>query len=149
MTMLLEGIPAEPEILVLARTWIGTPYRHQASKKGVGCDCLGLLRGLWREFYAIEPEIPGPYASDWAGDGNGDRLMAAARRNLTPVGQVEPGTVLLFRWRAEMPASHVGLYEGGGRFIHAYQGHGVVSSALVPHWKRRIAGQFHFPDRRH
>jgi NlpC/P60 family putative phage cell wall peptidase len=40
----------EPEHLVtLARGWIGTPYRHQASLKGVGCDCLGLLRGVWRE----------------------------------------------------------------------------------------------------
>ena len=28
--------------------WIGTPYRHQASLKGVGCDCLGLVRGVWR-----------------------------------------------------------------------------------------------------
>ena len=35
-------------ILAECRAWIGTPYRHQASVKGVGCDCLGLLRGIWR-----------------------------------------------------------------------------------------------------
>jgi NlpC/P60 family putative phage cell wall peptidase len=31
-----------------ARAWIGTPDRHQASLKGMGCDCLGLVRGVWR-----------------------------------------------------------------------------------------------------
>ncbi len=36
-------------IVAAARGWIGTPYLHQASLKGVGCDCLGLLRGLYRE----------------------------------------------------------------------------------------------------
>ena len=35
-------------IVAEARAWIGTPYRHQASLKGIGCDCLGLLRGIWR-----------------------------------------------------------------------------------------------------
>lgn len=140
---------SDAEILAAARTWIGTPYRHQASQLGVGCDCLGLLRGLWREFYGCEPETTGPYAPDWAGFGNGDRLMAAAERHLVPAPDIGPGTVLLFRWRDGMPASHAGIYAGDGRFIHAYQGHGVVSSALAPHWKRRISGIFRFPDRRH
>ena len=44
------------EIVRAARSWIGTPYRHQASLKGVGCDCLGLLRGVWREVVGAEPE---------------------------------------------------------------------------------------------
>jgi len=35
-------------IVAEARRWIGTPYRHQASLIGVGCDCLGLVRGIWR-----------------------------------------------------------------------------------------------------
>ena len=37
-------------------SWIGTPYRHQASLKGVGCDCLGLVRGVWRAVIGAEPE---------------------------------------------------------------------------------------------
>jgi hypothetical protein len=36
-------------IIAAARSWLGTPYAHQASLKGVGCDCLGLVRGVWRE----------------------------------------------------------------------------------------------------
>ena len=35
-------------IVAEARAWIGTRYCHQASVKGVGCDCLGLVRGVWR-----------------------------------------------------------------------------------------------------
>ncbi len=40
-----------------ARGWLGTPYHHQASVKGVGCDCLGLIRGLWRELCGPEPGL--------------------------------------------------------------------------------------------
>jgi NlpC/P60 family putative phage cell wall peptidase len=43
-------------IVAEARSWIGTPYRHQASLKGVGCDCLGLVRGVWRAVLGAEPE---------------------------------------------------------------------------------------------
>jgi NlpC/P60 family putative phage cell wall peptidase len=35
-------------IVAEARTWIGTLYHHQASVKGIGCDCLGLVREVWR-----------------------------------------------------------------------------------------------------
>ncbi|MEE8633091.1 MAG: hypothetical protein V3S93_01305 [Methyloceanibacter sp.] len=49
-----------------ARGWLGTPYHHQASVKGVGCDCLGLVRGLWRELCGPEPEAMPRYTRDWA-----------------------------------------------------------------------------------
>jgi len=38
-------------VLTLAQDWIDTPYQHQASVKHYGCDCLGFIRGLWRELY--------------------------------------------------------------------------------------------------
>jgi NlpC/P60 family putative phage cell wall peptidase len=50
----------ERAVVAEAMDWIGTPYRHQASRKGVGCDCLGLVRGVWRALYGREPEAPGP-----------------------------------------------------------------------------------------
>ena len=31
-----------------ARSWIGTPYRHQGALKHAGADCLGLIRGVYR-----------------------------------------------------------------------------------------------------
>ncbi len=52
--------PTRAAIVVTARLWIGTPYLHQASLRGIGCDCLGLLRGVWRDLYGPEPEAPPP-----------------------------------------------------------------------------------------
>lgn len=95
-----------PETIVtLARTWIGTPYRHQASLKGVGCDCLGLLRGVWREALGPEPEAAPPYAASWAESAppGRDPLAEVAGRHLVPAeGPPRAGDVLLFRFRASL-----------------------------------------------
>ena len=72
-------------ITVLARGWLGTPYQHQASLKGVGCDCLGLVRGLWRETFGAEPEVPPAYAPDWAEAGLEETLAEAGRRHLIEI----------------------------------------------------------------
>lgn len=134
-------------VIEAALAWVGTPYRHQGSRKGVGCDCLGLVRGVWREFYGSEAERPGPYAPDWAEARGEDRLLAAARRLLIDTGCTAPlpGAVLLFRWRPHMPTKHAGIALDADRFVHAYQGRTVTVSSLVPQWRRRIAGVFAFP----
>ncbi|TPW32765.1 peptidase P60 [Pararhizobium mangrovi] len=135
-------------VVLLARGWLGTPYRHQASRKNVGCDCLGLVRGVWRELFGWEPEKPGTYASDWAERAASDRLMAAARRHcLKRRDGMRPGDVILFRWRPGLPAKHCGIVSGEGRFIHAYEQAGVIESALVPAWRKRVAGVFSMPGR--
>src|SRR6476660_700817 len=91
------------DIVAETRRWIGTPYRHQASLRGVGCDCLGLVRGVWRALYGEEPEAPPPYAADWAEAAAPEEpLLAAALRHLVlrELAAAQPGDVLLFRWRA-------------------------------------------------
>ena len=144
--MVTEARLLDPRLVVIeAASWIGTPYRHQGSRKGVGCDCLGLVRGVWRGLYGDEPEAPGPYAPDWAEASGQDRLLEAARRYLIGVDAPAAGRVVLFRWRPHLPAKHAGIALDAGRFIHAYQGQGVTVSALVPQWRRRIAGVFAFP----
>lgn len=134
--------------LAEARDWIGTPYRHQGARKGVGCDCLGLVCGVWTALYGAEPERPGPYGPDWAEFSGGDPLMDAARRHCREISaaDAEPGDVLLFRWKPGAAAKHLGILSANGRFIHAYSGTAVVESALVPQWRRRIAGAFRFPE---
>lgn len=134
-------------VVAEAREWIGTPYRHQGSRKGVGCDCLGLVRGIWRSVYGGEPEAPGPYAPDWAESSGEDRFLEAARRHCIAKAKEDmaPGDLLLFRWRPNVPAKHAAILVAADRFIHAYQGHAVLASPLVPLWRRRIAGVFAFP----
>ncbi len=139
--------PSREAIVAAARAWIGTPYRHQASLKGAGCDCLGLVRGLWREFYGAEPETPPPYAPDWAEASRLEQMIEAGRRHLVavPVAEARPGDVILFRWRPDLPAKHAGVLVAPDRFVHAYEGTAVVESPLGPWWRRRIAAAFAFP----
>ena len=86
------------EIVELARAWIGTPYHHQASLRGVGADCVGLLRGLWREIHGTEAERPPAYSRDWAEASGRETLLAAAERHLVrvPIGERAAGDVLVF-----------------------------------------------------
>ena len=140
-------------IVARARAWIGTPYRHQASCRGAGTDCLGLLRGLWRETIGAEPEAVPAYAADWSEAGRSEDLLAAAARHLEPIemATAAPGDVLVLRMRDGGLAKHVGILARSGRgdptLIHAYSGRGVVESPLTPAWARRIAGAFRFPRR--
>jgi len=136
-------------VLALAADWIGTPYRHQASLKGVGCDCIGLIRGIWRALYGTEPEPVTAYAPDWAERGGADRLIAAALRHFgpaLPVSEARPGDLLLFRWQPDCAAKHAGILAGPVHFIHAYEQASVIRSALVPSWRRRIVAVHRFPD---
>lgn len=135
-------------VIAEALSWVGTPYRHQGAKKNVGCDCLGLVLGVWRSLYGAAPELPGAYAPDWAEAGEREMLLDGARRHFCerPIAQLQPGDLLLFRWRPHLPAKHAGILTAKNHFVHAYQGHAVTVSALVPQWRRRIAGVFAFPQ---
>ena len=136
-------------VVTAAQGWIGTPYRHQASVKGAGADCLGLVRGVWREVVGPEPEAPPAYSADWGETGGEEVLQEAALRHLAPVaGAPKPGDVLLFRMRAGGIAKHLGIMARGGRFVHAYNRHGVVESALSEAWARRLSAVFQFPIER-
>jgi NlpC/P60 family putative phage cell wall peptidase len=134
-------------IVAEARAWIGTPYRHQASLRGVGCDCLGLVRGVWRNCIGDEPEAPPPYAPDWAEAKGDETLAAAALRHLVPraLDDLKPGDVLLFRWRDGFVAKHVAIAAGERTMIHAHDGAAVCEIALASWWRRRLAYAFCFP----
>ncbi|MFB9913070.1 NlpC/P60 family protein [Rhizobium paknamense] len=136
-------------VLAVAEGWVGTPYRHQASEKGVGADCLGLIRGIWRELYGQEPEAVPPYGADWAERSGEERLLAAAARHFQGVAglaEADAGDVLVFRFRPQHAAKHLGILLEGGQFLHAYEQAAVIRSALVPSWQRRVVGVFRFPE---
>ncbi|MCF6234362.1 MAG: NlpC/P60 family protein [Rhodobacteraceae bacterium] len=137
------------QIITCARAWIGTPYHHQAATRGAGADCLGLVRGVWREVYGAEPEATPAYSMDWSEPQGEERLWAAALRHLAPrKGAAMPGDVILFRMRAGSVAKHLGIVTSSApnaRFVHAYARHGVVESPLSAPWARRIVAAFEFP----
>lgn len=138
--------------LTEARRWIGTPYVHQASVKGAGTDCLGLLRGVWRHLYGQEPETVPAYSADWAEPQKDEVLWAAAQRHLQvkPLTDAAPGDVLLFRMRRGGIAKHVGLQGFIGTapsFVHAFAGHAVLESPFSSPWRRRVVARFEFPEK--
>lgn len=135
------------DIIAEARSWIGTPYRHQASLKGVGCDCLGLVRGVWRALYGEEPERAPPYSRDWAEASLRETLAEAGARHLVPVAReaMQDGDVILFRWRSALPAKHAAIVTSGATMVHAHDGAAVAEVAFAPWWKRRLAYVFRFP----
>ena len=138
-------------IVTAARSWIGTPYLHQASLKQTGTDCLGLLRGVWRDVLGPEPEAVPPYSPDWSEASGLEHLLAAATRWLRPkdLNDEAAGDVLLFRMRSGAVAKHLGIAAWRGNyatFIHAYTGHGVVETALTDPWRRKIAARFKYPE---
>ena len=141
-----------PEAVVeVARSWIGTPYRHQAACRGAGTDCLGLVRGVWRELMGAEPETPPAYSMDWSEPQGEEQLWAAALRHLRAKGVADEarGDVVLFRMRQGAVAKHLGVQSRVGtdaRFIHAYARHGVTESPLSGPWRRRIVARFEFPQ---
>ncbi len=138
-------------IVAAARGWLGTPYVHQASCKGAGCDCLGLIRGVWREVIGPEPEAPPPYSPDWAEADGRETMLAAAMRHLLRKpddAPIEAGDVLLFRYRAHLPAKHAGIASGNGMMIHAQEKAGVVEVPLSGWWLRHLAAVFAFPPAR-
>ncbi len=134
-------------IIMIARTWSGTPYHHQASTKGVGTDCLGLVRGIYREVYGVEAApVPG-YSSDWAEASGQETLFEAARLHLheVPLPEARGGDVLLFRWRARTVAKHVGVLLGRPRLIHAFEDVPVCEIKMTPWWWRHAVAAFRFP----
>jgi NlpC/P60 family putative phage cell wall peptidase len=132
-------------VIAAARLWLGTPYVHQASVLGAGCDCLGLARGVWRDLHGAEPLTPPPYTRDW-GEASGEEVLAgAARRFLVEISvtTAEPGALILFRMARNAPAKHCGIRSATG-LIHAYEGAGVIEEPWSLIWARKAAFAFHY-----
>jgi len=137
----------ETDVVAIARAWIGTPYVHQASVKGAGCDCLGLLRGVWRELRGEEPEVPPAYSPDWAEASGRETLYTALARHLTEIdpAALAPGDVALFRMARHGPAKHCGIVasrDGALTLIHARQSRRVSEEPFSTFWKNRLAHGF-------
>lgn len=133
-------------VVAAARGFLGTPYRHQGSLAGAGCDCLGLLRGVWREVVGEEPMVMPAYRADMRDPANAGALRQAAERYLlVDEGAVAAGQVLLFRLGGMAEAKHCGILVSENRFIHAQERLGVVEASLSEAWARRVSGRFRFP----
>jgi NlpC/P60 family putative phage cell wall peptidase len=136
------------QIITTARTWLGTPYHHQGSVKGVGCDCVGLVRGVYREVYNVEPPELINYSVDW-GDANGNEdMVEAANKYLIPikVEDADAGSVILIRWKLRRVAKHCMILTSKEKAIHAYNNAPVSEIWLNQWWRDKIVYAYNFPE---
>lgn len=150
MTSFQVPTAADPaRVIEVARAWAGTPYHDQASVKGVGCDCAGLARGIWREIVGAEPATLPPYSRDWGEVGSRETFAEFVRPFLIeiPSAVARPGALVLFRMRREGPAKHCGVLVDDGMLVHALERRGVTIIPYDTAWQRRTAFAFLFPEK--
>lgn len=147
-----ETAPTQQQMVAVARSWVGTPYKECAFEKGVGADCIGLLIGIAHEsgFHNYTP----PDWSDAFVQGCNavplDALLTGLQtfRVRLPFDwrqpeMIQPADVLIFQFRGV--ANHCGMATGEGTFIHSWDRDGVgevYESQLSRFWLRRIEGVY-------
>jgi NlpC/P60 family putative phage cell wall peptidase len=132
-------------VIAEARLWLGTPYLHQSCKRGIGCDCIGLVRGVYGAIYGEVPPVP-PYTGDWGDSDKNEWLMQSALEYLDPVDEGQPGDVVAVRWRDGTVAKHCMILSYDNKAIHAYQRQPVNEFHLSDWWRRRIVAAFRFRE---
>jgi cell wall-associated NlpC family hydrolase len=110
-----------------ALSLIGVDYKYGGDTPESGLDCSGLVRYVFQEMTGVTlPRTSKELAR------LGDKIAVA---------DLKPGDLVFFNTR-KFPFSHVGIFLGDGRFIHApRRGHEVEIVTLDgPYWKRRFDG---------
>lgn len=123
----------------LAESWVGTPFHHQASLKGVGCDCAGLIAGVAHE-YGINPiNIP----DDYGVDPDPETMIRTLCKHLSPCLRSEADVVLFI---VAVHPQHL-AFTDGEYLIHAYQpARKVVKHSFDDAWQKKVHSFYCFPE---
>lgn len=128
-------------IIAVARLAIGTPFRHQGRKAGIGLDCIGLVRHIADAF-----GLPCKDRTDYAmtpGLGLLERGLDA-QPCLEHIAAPEDGCVVLFR--ISRSPQHVAILSGT-RLIHAWSNAGMVCEhEFDSGWRRRVVRCYRFKE---
>jgi hypothetical protein len=140
-----------------ARSWLGTPYQHQARCKGAGVDCAGLIVGVAAQLRISQFDFTN-YGRQPLGDTLRD-MMRSQTSELPSGAPWQAGQIALMRFKDE--PQHLGIIGinplplGEGRvraalgdeptLIHAY-GHAgkVVEHRLADVWRARIMARYDY-----
>lgn len=114
---------ARGPIAQLALSMVGVPYRYGGAHPNEGFDCSGLV------YYT--------YTSNGHAVPRTSREQFNAARGI-PLAQAAEGDLVFFRDQDKL--SHVGIYLGGGQFVHAPSSGGTVSVANIdaPYYQRHL-----------
>lgn len=139
-------------IIAEALSWIGTPYIHQASLKHKGCDCVGLLIGVWREVYGSLPadfKLP-TYTPNWAEESKTNLMTDIAQEYLetVDVDKYSVGDIVMYRMLKSAPTKHCGIIVSPTEIVHAYSKYGVVKTPFIQNKTIKLTHVFKFPEKR-
>lgn len=121
-----DGPPAD--IPIYAVSLVGSPYRLGGTSPATGLDCSGLVGHVFRQAAGIV--LP-----------RDSRAISEATQPLTD-GELQPGDLVFFN-TLNRAFSHVGIYLGDDRFVHASSsrtGSVMVSSLSERYWRERFDG---------
>lgn len=117
------------EVVACARSWINTPYQHQARLKGIGADCLGLVIGVSREKKIVAPDFD---VQGYERQPDGKTMLRLCDQYMTPIPrhQMCAGHVVVVAYDAA--PGHMGIVgdylNGGLSIIHAL---GITAKRVV------------------
>jgi NlpC/P60 family putative phage cell wall peptidase len=137
-------MPTRAQVVECARTWLGTRWQHQASLKGVACDCAGLVIGVGREVFGIQPDVPAYGHTPFR-----RTMEAICDRHMTRIDKalIAPGDVILMTWDRE--PHHMGIVtsiNGELAVVHAHATFKKVCEHRIDDaWFRRIMIAYRFP----
>jgi len=139
-------------IIASARGWVGTKFRHQASVKGQGCDCAGLVRGVMVEAGAFPADYKTYLPKDFlAYSRSPDGSMRSVCDGLfEPINNPEPGDIGLFKWfKFPQHLAFFGDYMHGGLSLIQALGptypNCVFEIRFDESWKRRMVQAYRIP----
>ena len=121
--------------------YIGLPYQDKG-RDANGIDCWGLVRLVYKEEFNVElPSFTDEYVSETRD--SIQELISIQKESWEKTDTPEAGDVIVFRILGL--DSHVGIYIGNNKFLHALENHSsVIESLDSVHWKNRVSGIFKY-----
>jgi cell wall-associated NlpC family hydrolase len=115
------------EVLMNALSLTGVKYKYGGSSPETGFDCSGFVRYVFQQ--AANLTLP-----------HGARALSQLGQNI-PINQLQPGDLVFFN-TLKSAFSHVGIYLGEGRFIHAPSSGGGIHVVNMngEYWSQRFNG---------
>lgn len=139
-------------IVAEAREWLGTKFAHQQACKGVGCDCIGLIRGVARNVGFTDPFVTGA-ARRFAGysrSPNPESLREACAMFLSPIlaQDAVEGDILVFRFeRDPMHFALITQMEPVPYMIHAHaRARKVAENRIDSVWRSRVVAAHRYKE---
>ncbi len=118
---------AASSVLMRALGLVGTPYRYGGNTPESGFDCSGLVTYVYRDMLALN--LP-----------RTSRELAAIQGPKIATNRLTAGDLVFFGSKGNV--THVGIYVGEGRFVHAPSTGGTVRLDHLdgPYWRNHYTG---------